>query len=243
VEVFRSGSRGTSSPVESSVYRGTGTFFVDRSVRVRTRYRYLVASFDSAGNRSAGMVATATARAVLLLAPADGSKLSRLPVLRWKKVARTAYYNVQLYRGAKKILSAWPTATSLRLSPAWRYQGRRYTLAAGGTYHWYVWPGLGVRSAGRYGPLLGDRLFTLVEGAVLKSAPKKSTAGAAAKAKLRAKTGYAAWLAWTLGEKAWKPYGRSNRSVRPSVPAKIPASWWSRRAKLLAGRRHAKANP
>ena len=185
------------------------------------------------------MVATATAKAVLLLAPADGSKLRAAPVLRWKKVAKTAYYNVQLFRGTKKILSAWPTAATLRLAPAWRYGGKRYTLAAG-TYHWYVWPGVGARSAGRYGVLLGDRRFTLVKAIPSKGAPAKNAAGTAAKAKLRAKTGYAAWLNWTLGERAWKPYGHANRSVRPHVPAKIPASWLHRRAKLLAGRRTAK---
>lgn len=239
VVVLRSSDRGTSGPAESSVYSGKGTSYVDRAVTVGTRYRYLVASFDAAGNRSAGMVATATATAVLLLAPADGATLRAAPALRWKKVAQTAYYNVQLFRGTTKILSGWPTGTTLRLAPAWRYEGKRYTLAAG-TYHWYVWPGLGARSAGRYGVLLGDRLFTLVKAVAPKSAPAKSAGGTAAKATLRAKKGYAAWVAWTLGEGAWKPYGASNRSVRPAVQAKVPASWLSRRAKLLADRRNAK---
>ena len=39
--------------------------------------------------------------------------------------------------------------------------GRRYRLTPG-RYRWYVWPGLGARSAKRYGSVLGSSSFVIV---------------------------------------------------------------------------------
>lgn len=55
--------------------------------------------------------------------------------------------------------------------------------------------------------------------------------------KLRGRTGWFAWMAWYEGEGDWKPYGARNKTVRPSVPRRIPVTWWTRRVKFLA-RRH-----
>lgn len=57
--------------------------------------------------------------------------------------------------------------------------------------------------------------------------------------KLRAKTGYWAWLAWKQGEgvDTWKPYGPSNKAVRPNVPRVIPPTWWAARVRFLAARK------
>jgi hypothetical protein len=54
---------------------------------------------------------------------------------------------------------------------------------------------------------------------------------------LRAKTGYWAWMQWKLGEGAWSHYAPEDPAVRPSVPATIPAEWWTRRAKFLRNRK------
>jgi hypothetical protein len=51
---------------------------------------------------------------------------------------------------------------------------------------------------------------------------------------LRARTGWSAWAAWRFGAGAWKPYGKANAKVRPSVPRAIPGSWWRRAARLAA---------
>jgi hypothetical protein len=51
---------------------------------------------------------------------------------------------------------------------------------------------------------------------------------------LRGRMGWFAWAAWRLGEGGWKPYGRANLKVRPSVPRAIPPSWWSRLAMFAA---------
>jgi len=56
--------------------------------------------------------------------------------------------------------------------------------------------------------------------------------------RLRAKVGYWSWLAWTLGEGDWLGFGRSNATVRPAVPARIPADWWKARARFLLRRGH-----
>jgi hypothetical protein len=48
----------------------------------------------------------------------------------------------------------------LQLPRSWQYHGRRYKLRPG-TYRWYVWPGRGRLSAGRYGELLGASSFVV----------------------------------------------------------------------------------
>ena len=166
VEIFRSVQqqpRTTAAPAETRVYSGTGTSFVDKGVKAGTEYRYLIASFDKIGNRSAGSVVVAVAKAAMLLAPASGARVSRVPTLMWRAVAGATYYNVQLYRGTSKVLSAWPTGTSLRLQLSWKFKGTKFALLPG-LYHWYVWPGVGPRAAGRYGPMLGDSTFTVLTG-------------------------------------------------------------------------------
>ena len=76
---------------------------------------------------------------------------------------KATYYNVQLYRNGKKILTAWPTTTSFRIERSWRFDGRVQRLTPG-RYRWYVWPGLGARSANRYGKLIGSRSFIVARG-------------------------------------------------------------------------------
>jgi hypothetical protein len=73
---------------------------------------------------------------------------------------RVSYYNVQLFRGGAKILSAWPVRARLALPARWTYRGKTYTLSPG-AYTWAVWPGVGPRSEGRYGQLLGQSGFVV----------------------------------------------------------------------------------
>jgi hypothetical protein len=55
--------------------------------------------------------------------------------------------------------------------------------------------------------------------------------------RLRAMTGWFAWVSWRLGEGDWRIYGKSNSLVRPSVPQLIPLSWWVRLTKFLLARK------
>jgi hypothetical protein len=161
VEIFRAL---TADSIETRVYTGDATRLVDRGLENGKQYRYVLVAVDKAGNRAGGVLVTATPQAVLLLAPRDGARLSRPPVLAWARIAEASYYNVQLWRGSIKILSAWPTKTRLTLARRWQYGGRRFSLTPG-TYRWYVWPGLGARADKSYGPVLGVRMFTIVASA------------------------------------------------------------------------------
>jgi large repetitive protein len=99
-----------------------------------------------------------------LLAPRSGARVTKPPLLVWRRAARAGYYNVQLFRGKRKILSAWPTRARLRLSARWKFAGRVRRLTPG-VYRWYVWPGYGVPSARNYGQLLGQSMFVVARSA------------------------------------------------------------------------------
>jgi HYR domain len=159
VDVFR--SLVAPGATETRIYTGGANKLVDRGLDNGTQYQYIVVAIDKAGNRAAGVVATATPKAALLLAPKNGARLSRPPVLVWLASPGAAYYNVQLWRGARKIFTAWPLPTRLALPRQWRFEGRRFSLTPG-AYRWYVWPGVGDRADVNYGPLLGMNTFTIV---------------------------------------------------------------------------------
>jgi hypothetical protein len=80
--------------------------------------------------------------------------------LAWKPDPKATYYNVQLWRKAKRILSLWPHRTSVQLPGRWKYDGRRYRLTDG-RYRWYVFPGYGRQSQKRFGKLLGSSSFVV----------------------------------------------------------------------------------
>jgi hypothetical protein len=141
------------------VFAGLGTKFVDTGLRNGAQYSYSVTATDAAGN--AATLGAQAAPVSRLVRPQPGARMVRPPLLRWKRVAHTDYYNVQLFRGGRKIFSSWPTRTRLRLHRAWRYAGHRQRLTPG-AYRWYVWPGYGRRSQRAYGAVLGIRTFTIV---------------------------------------------------------------------------------
>jgi hypothetical protein len=145
------------------VYDGAGPGFVDRGLKNGKRYAYVVQAFDPAGNVATASVTvrpSAAASTEHLLSPGFQSLVRRPPLLRWREIRRASYYNVQLFRKGRKVLSAWPTKAHYQLRKKWRYHGRRHRLLPG-TYWWYLWAGYGHRSEHRYGKLLGRRSFTV----------------------------------------------------------------------------------
>ena len=80
------------------------------------------------------------------------------PRLSWKPCAKARYYNVQFFRGKRKMLSAWPRRTRLQLRSAWRYGGRWQRLSARDLPLVRV-AGLRRPHARRYGRVLGSRTF------------------------------------------------------------------------------------
>jgi hypothetical protein len=153
VEVFR--SPGMNGQAETAVYRGTATGFRDTALVPGRKYEYRVSAIDAALNRMESKIQLTATGA--LFSPLPGGVVTAPPNLTWAPVKRASYYNVLLMRG-RKIFSAWPARTSLRLPRTWTYKGRRYRLRSG-TYRWYVWPGFGRVSAARYGKLLGGSTF------------------------------------------------------------------------------------
>jgi hypothetical protein len=139
------------------VYRGGGDAFTDRKLRNEKRYGYRVSLVDQAGNVSAGSDSAVPTDSPLLL-PAANERVTAPPLLMWRTARRAAYYNVQLFRGRRKVLSRWPGANELQLKRTWRFAGKRRALKAG-RYCWHVWPGYGRRARRNYGELLGSRCF------------------------------------------------------------------------------------
>ena len=92
-------------------------------MRNYTRYRYTVVATDRVGHRSRKGSASAVPKPELL-APPNGAVLTSPPLLRWSKVRGADYYNVQLLRDGRKVLSGWPTRARLQLKRRWRFEGR-----------------------------------------------------------------------------------------------------------------------
>ena len=163
IVVERAGSAGRPA---HEVYRGKSTRLVDTALNNGTDYRYLVVAFDTAGNRSAGVAVNAMPRLIRLIAPHDGAVVRKPPVLMWKAVRRATFYNVQLYRGRTKILTAWPATNRFALRASWTFGDRRVRLIRG-LYRWYLWPAFGNRAGPRYGGMLGTSTFRVA------SAPRR----------------------------------------------------------------------
>lgn len=151
-------SPGLKGAAESAVFSGTGLSrgYTDRGLRPGRNYVYRLTAADAAANQ-ASKTLEFLARGALLF-PAPGERVTRPPLLVWEKARGASYYNVILIRG-RKVFSAWPVRARIRLPRAWTYHGRRYKLRPG-TYSWYVWPGRGALSAGKYGKSLGGSTFT-----------------------------------------------------------------------------------
>jgi hypothetical protein len=152
-------SPGLKGAAESVVFRGTGLAkgYTDRDLRPGRNYAYRLIATDAAAN-AATKTLEFLARGALLF-PAPGERVSRPPLLVWTPAKGASYYNVILSRGGRRLFSAWPLRSRLRVPRAWTYNGRRYKLRPG-TYSWYVWPGRGPLSAGHYGSMLGGSTFT-----------------------------------------------------------------------------------
>jgi hypothetical protein len=143
---------------KTTIYRGNAASYRDSRLKVGAKYHYTVTAFDAAGNSAAKRL-TVTATGALL-SPVPGARVRSAPLLRWTAVKGASYYNVQLLRRGRTILSAWPTNAHFKVPRSWVFHGHRVRLQRG-VYRWYVWPGFGGFSASRYGHLLGGSSFVL----------------------------------------------------------------------------------
>jgi hypothetical protein len=149
----------------SQIYRGSAAKVKDAKLTNGTEYRYVAVAYDKAGNFSPGAIVRAVPKRPLLYQPYDGRTVTKPPVLRWIRVAGASYYNVQLYRGRAavpraKIFTAWPAKPQVALERKWKFNGKTHRLTPG-TYVWLAWPGLGPKTANRYGPMIGQSTFVV----------------------------------------------------------------------------------
>ena len=142
----------------SDLYSGNGSGFADNRVKNYVRYRYTLSATDVAGNTASRSVSAVPLP--VLYAPRPRARFRRPGSLlfAWRPVKKADYYNLQLWRGAHKIGSWWPSSPRLRIPARWRSEGRTMRLGRG-AYTWYVWPGHGARRSGKYGRLLGKSTF------------------------------------------------------------------------------------
>lgn len=89
-----------------------------------------------------------------LLTPREGARVSAPLLLNWVNVHGARFYNVQVWRDGRKVLTRWPRASKFQLHRTWTSAGRGYRLEPG-LYTWYVWP----RFARRYGQMIGKNSF------------------------------------------------------------------------------------
>jgi hypothetical protein len=141
-----------------TIYKGSGHALTDRGLRNGVHYRYTVTVIDPANNATRTTITAVPTASTLR--PLDGSSASTPPRLTWRPAKGASYYNVQLLKGGRKILSAWPHGAHLQLPLSWRFRGHHRHLIAG-RYTWYVWPGFGPRPAQRYGGLIGHSSFRI----------------------------------------------------------------------------------
>ncbi|HMJ37356.1 MAG TPA: hypothetical protein VK501_25855 [Baekduia sp.] len=154
--VRRPGDGGEPARTVADGAPGATRELADGLLAAGTAYTWTVSVRDVAGNASSA-TATATvptaAQALATTTAANAKANAARRALRWRARRGAKYYNLQLFRNGRKILSAWPTKPHYTLKTTWRYRGRRHRLAAG-LYRWYVWPGYGTRAQHRYGKLL-----------------------------------------------------------------------------------------
>ena len=192
---------GVDGEASSVVFSGPGTSFVDGRVDNGTRYSYEVRVQDAAANASTQTVvgfpsapppgggSTQAAPGVIAvpedvtpprkrstISPAAGSvfRAGAPPLLQWPSVRRARYYNVQLFRGERKVLSVWPTRTRYQLKRSWRFRGKSRRLVPG-SYRWIVWPGYGKRAKGRYGKPIVRSTFSVEKAAATAALANRPT--------------------------------------------------------------------
>ncbi|HWH15624.1 MAG TPA: hypothetical protein VNT51_12840, partial [Miltoncostaeaceae bacterium] len=101
----------------------------------------------------AGAEAASAAGGLLTPPPGDWLRRQR-PELRWRPAPEARYYNVQVFRGARRVMNAWTRGTRLRVPAGVLDQGRPYV--------WVVWPARGDRLQPRFDAPVGRATFRVV---------------------------------------------------------------------------------
>jgi hypothetical protein len=132
-----------------TVFNGRAGRFTDTTIRAGAEYVYSVQAFDQAGNSSRVITVTGLPKVLTLQGTGHVPRAAPNPILRWGRIRGAGYYNVQLFRGSKRIYAAWPSSHQVGLRGTWKWAKHRFRLTPG-RYRWYVWAGLGARRLARY---------------------------------------------------------------------------------------------
>ena len=143
----------------TTVFAGVAGSFDDKTIKAGDEYIYTVRSVDEAGNVSKAVSIAGFPKILTLRKTPYVVHAAPTPILRWGPVRGAAYYNVQLFRGSRRIYSAWPTGHQVGLTASWTWSGRRRFLIPG-QYRWYVWAGFGARKLAHY-RFVGSERFVL----------------------------------------------------------------------------------
>jgi hypothetical protein len=150
------------SKARTTVFDGSAGGFSDKKIHPATEYIYSVRSFDQAGNSSRVVKIVAPPKVLILRTTPYVPRAAPNPILRWRPVDGAGYYNVQLFRGSRRIYAAWPTTQHLALPATWRWSGHSFRLWPG-RYRWYVWAGFGARALANY-RFVGSARFVIPRG-------------------------------------------------------------------------------
>jgi hypothetical protein len=110
-------------------------------------------------------VESSAATTQLVQAAPKAAEKARAPapvvhVLRWRARPGAAFYDVQVFRGSKKVLEAWPAIPRLDLPKSWTFGNEAHRLEAG-TYRWFAWPAYFANRKPRYGAPIVRSTFTV----------------------------------------------------------------------------------
>ena len=134
------------------------TRYTDRRVRNNREYTYRIVSRDAFGHASAHVMQNA--RPSAFFSPLWNAVVTSPPTLRWSPVRNASYYNIQVWRNGRKILSRWPARARYAMDRSWLSLGQRFRLTSG-TYYGFVWAGFGPRAAADFGRIVGWTRFVV----------------------------------------------------------------------------------
>ena len=137
---------------------GSGAF-TDGKIHPGTEYVYFVRAFDQAGNASRAIHVVSLLKVLTMKRTPYVPFAAPNPILRWRRVGGAAYYNVQLFRGSRRIYAAWPKMHQVGLPASWKWSHHRFRLSPG-RYRWYVWAGFGRRRLAQY-RIVGSARFVV----------------------------------------------------------------------------------